>query len=341
MGKGKIIVTGGMGYIGSHTVVELIQSGFEAVIIDNLSNSVDSVLDGIETIVNRKVQFENTDLQNEADTTEIFEKHSDAVGIIHFAALKAVGESVRLPEKYYRNNLSSLLNVIVASQKIKSSNLIFSSSCTVYGQPDKLPVTESSPILPAESPYGATKQISEQIIRDICKTSSLSAISLRYFNPIGAHESAIIGELPIGVPDNLLPYITQTAIGIREKLSVFGGDYSTHDGTAMRDYIHVVDLSKAHVIACQRLLDGKNESNYEYFNLGTGMGSTVLEVIQSFERSTGEKVPYVIVDRRAGDIEKIYADCSKANHVLNWKAELSLDDMTASAWKWEKKLNIS
>ncbi|NNK90425.1 MAG: UDP-glucose 4-epimerase GalE, partial [Saprospiraceae bacterium] len=263
MSKGKIIVTGGMGYIGSHTVVELVQSGFEAVIVDDLSNSIATVLDGIESILGSKPDFENIDLQDKKATHEIFSKHNDAIGVIHFAALKAVGESVKHPGKYYRNNITSLLNVIDAMSLLEASNLIFSSSCTIYGQPDSLPVTESSPVLPPESPYGATKQMSEQIIRDICNTGSISAISLRYFNPIGAHESALIGELPIGVPNNLLPYVTQTAAGIREKLSVFGGDYDTHDGTAMRDYIHVVDLSKAHVIACERLLNRKNQDNYE------------------------------------------------------------------------------
>ena len=341
MNNGKIIVTGGMGYIGSHTVVELIQSGFETVIIDNLSNSEQSVLDGITSIVNNKVAFEKIDLQSEKDTDTIFMKHSDAIGVIHFAALKAVGESVQHPTNYYKNNLGSLLNVISASNNLKEKNLIFSSSCTVYGQPEMLPVTESSPFLPAESPYGATKQMSEQIIKDTCEAGKITAISLRYFNPLGAHHTAKIGELPIGVPNNLLPYITQTVAGIRERLSVFGSDYDTHDGTAMRDYIHVVDLSKAHVIACQRLLEKRNLDNYEFFNLGTGMGTTVLEVIESFERSTGKKVPYQIVDRRAGDIEKIYADCTKANNVLGWKAEKNIDDMTLSAWNWELKLKES
>ncbi len=333
---GKILVTGGAGYIGSHTVVELQQSGYEVIIVDNLSNSDASVIDRIEKISGIRPQFEVFDLCEKNLVDALF-KNNTIDGIIHFAASKAVGESVEKPLLYYRNNLQSLINLLEAMQIYKVANMVFSSSCTVYGQPEKLPVTEDAPVQMALSPYGNTKQISEEIIKDTVKAiPDIKAIALRYFNPVGAHESALIGELPIGVPLNLMPFITQTAIGLREKLMVFGSDYATPDGTCVRDYIHVVDLARAHVIAVERMLKNKNKKNYEYFNLGTGTGSTVLEVIKSFEKTSGQKLNYQIIDRRAGDVEKIYADTDFANAELGWKAEKGLDDMTASAWKWEK-----
>ena len=337
---GKIIVTGGMGYIGSHTVIELLENNFTPVIFDNLSNSSIDVLDGIEKISGVKVAFEKVDITDLKATQASFSRHSDAIGIIHFAALKAVGESVEKPFQYYKNNVSGLINVIESMTHCSITNFIFSSSCTVYGQPDQLPVTENSPILPAASPYGNTKQIGEEILKDITsnKTSEKAVIALRYFNPIGAHATGLIGELPLGVPNNLLPYITQTAIGLREELKVFGNDYNTKDGTAIRDYIHVVDLAQAHVVAVKRLIENKNKASFEAFNIGTGNGSTVLEVIQSFEKSTGVKVNYKLTDRRAGDIESIYADTSFAKNELGWSTQLSLDDMTKSAWKWEQNI---
>ena len=335
----KILVTGGLGFIGSHTVVELQNEGYDVVIIDDLSNSSLEVLDGIIAITNIKPQFEKLDLKVKADVKSFFEKHNDIVGVIHFAASKAVGESVNKPLMYYENNISTLVYVLQELTKLNKQNFIFSSSCTVYGQADELPITEKAPVKPAESPYGNTKQIGEEIIQDTCKVNEkLNSIALRYFNPIGAHPSTEIGELPIGVPQNLVPFITQTAMGMREQLSVFGGDYPTPDGTCVRDYIHVVDLAKAHVVALKRLLENKNTSNYEYFNLGTGKGSSVLEAIQSFEKVSGEKLKYQIVDRREGDITAAYADTSKANNVLGWKTELSLDDAMSSAWKWEQKI---
>ena len=335
----KILVTGGLGFIGSHTVVELQNEGFEVVIIDDLSNSSIEVLDGISTITNIKPQFEKIDLKVKTDVKDFFNRHKDIAGVIHFAASKAVGESVNEPLKYYENNITALIYMLQELSGLDKKNFIFSSSCTVYGQADELPITESAPVKPAESPYGNTKQIGEEIIRDTCKVNEdLNAIALRYFNPIGAHPSAEIGELPIGVPQNLVPYITQTGIGMREQLSVFGGDYPTSDGTCVRDYIHVVDLAKAHVVALQRLLAGKNDSNFEFFNLGTGKGSTVLEAVQSFERVSGKVLNYKIVDRREGDITAAYAETSKANNVLGWKTELTLDDAMASAWKWEQKI---
>ena len=335
----KFLVTGGLGFIGSHTVVELQNEGFDVVIIDDLSNSSLEVLDGIIAITNIKPQFEKLDLKVKADVKNFFQKHSDLVGVIHFAASKAVGESVNNPVMYYENNINTLVYVLKELTKLNKQNFIFSSSCTVYGQADELPITENAPVKPAESPYGNTKQIGEEIIKDTCKVNEkLNSIALRYFNPIGAHPSTEIGELPIGVPQNLVPFITQTAMGMREQLSVFGGDYETPDGTCVRDYIHVVDLAKAHVVALKRLLENKNTSNYEYFNLGTGTGSSVLEAIQSFEKVSGEKLKYQIVDRREGDITAAYADTSKANNVLGWKTELSLDDAMSSAWKWEQKI---
>lgn len=336
----KILVTGGTGYIGSHTAVELINEGFEVVIIDNLSNSELSVLDGIENITGTRPVFEQFDLVDEAKVQDFFQRHNDISAMIHFAANKAVGESVAKPLMYYRNNLMSLINLLQAMPLFGIENMVFSSSCTVYGQPDTLPVDESAPVQKPESPYGNTKKISEEIIRDTIKAvESINAISLRYFNPIGAHESALIGELPRGVPNNLVPYITQTAAGLRQQLEVYGDDYNTPDGSAIRDYIHVVDLAKAHVIAVQRLLQNKNKERYEFFNLGTGNGFSVLEVIQSFEKVTRQKLNYKIVDRRPGDVEQIWADTTIANQVLGWKAEKSLDEMMASAWKWQLQLD--
>lgn len=335
----KILVTGGLGFIGSHTVVELQEQGFEVVVVDNLSNSSESVLKGIANITGKQPLFENIDLREKEKVTGLFKKHNDIEGVIHFAASKAVGESVANPLLYYENNVGVLVYILQELVKKDKTAFIFSSSCTVYGQADTLPITEDAPVKPAESPYGNTKQIDEEIIRDCCKvTPSLQAISLRYFNPIGAHESAEIGELPIGVPANLVPFITQTAIGIRQQLSVFGNDYDTPDGTCIRDYIHVVDLAKAHVVALQRLIKEKNKSNYEVFNVGTGKGSSVLEVIDSFERVSGQKLNYKIVARRPGDVTAAYADTTKANKVLGWKAVSTLDEAMLSAWKWEQKI---
>ncbi|MFK8375737.1 UDP-glucose 4-epimerase GalE [Capnocytophaga canimorsus] len=335
----KIVVTGGLGFIGSHTVVELQNSGFEVVIIDNLSNSSEDVLPRIVNITGKKPIFEKFDLRDKQVVIDFFQRHHDIAGMIHFAASKAVGESVEKPLLYYENNLTTLVYLLQELSKKEKAHFIFSSSCTVYGQADELPITENAPVKKAESPYGNTKQIGEEIIADTCKvTPHLQAISLRYFNPIGAHPSAEIGELPIGVPQNLVPFITQTGIGLREKLSVFGDDYPTPDGTCIRDYIHVVDLAKAHVVALQRLLESKNTENYEVFNVGTGTGSSVLEVINSFERVSGEKLNYQIVGRRAGDITAAYANTDKANNVLGWKSKSTLDEAMASAWKWEKKV---
>ncbi|TNJ42530.1 UDP-glucose 4-epimerase GalE [Tamlana fucoidanivorans] len=335
----KILVTGGLGFIGSHTVVELQNEGYEVVIIDDLSNSSIKVLDGIETITGKRPLFEQIDLKEKIDVENFFVRHADIKGVIHFAASKAVGESVKEPLLYYENNISTLVYILKELKKLPSAAFIFSSSCTVYGQADELPITENAPVKKAESPYGNTKQIGEEIIQDTCKVvPTLKAIALRYFNPIGAHESVEIGELPIGVPQNLVPFITQTAIGLREELSVFGDDYPTPDGTCIRDYIHVVDLAKAHVVALGRLLQNKNKANYETFNLGTGKGSSVLEVVQAFERVSGKKLNYKIVGRREGDIISAYADTNKANDELGWKTELSLDEAMLSAWKWEQKV---
>jgi len=334
----KILVTGGTGYIGSHTVVELQNKGYEVVIVDNLSNSNIKVLDAIEKISGIRPAFENFDLADTSKTEDFFKRNEDIKGIIHFAAFKAVGESVNHPLMYYRNNLYSLVNILQSMKDLNISNLVFSSSCTVYGQPEQLPVTEEAPIQKAESPYGNTKQISEEIIFDTTKASDIKSIALRYFNPIGAHESTEIGELPLGVPNNLMPFITQTAIGIREQLSVFGDDYETRDGTAIRDYIHVVDLAKAHVIAVERMINANMKKDFEYFNLGTGNGYSVLEVIKSFEKVSEQKLNYKIVDRRAGDITQVWADTNFANDELGWKAQKSLDEMTLSAWLWELKL---
>jgi UDP-glucose 4-epimerase len=338
--KSKILVTGGLGFIGSHTVVALQQQGFEVVIIDNLLNSSLDVLGGITKITQITPEFENIDLRNKEAVQGFFEKYDDISGVIHFAASKAVGESVENPLLYYENNLTTLIYLLQHLCKKNKANFIFSSSCTVYGQADSLPINENAPVKEAMSPYGNTKQIGEEIIRDTCKVNpKLSAIALRYFNPIGAHPSTEIGELPLGTPQNLIPFITQTAIGKREQLSVFGNDYPTSDGTCIRDYIHVMDLAKAHVVALERLINGDSEKNYDVFNLGTGKGNSVLEVIESFERATGKKLSYKIVDRREGDITSAYADTNKANSVLNWSAEHSLDEALESAWKWEKKVS--
>lgn len=335
----KILVTGGLGFIGSHTVVELQNEGFEVVIIDNLSNSSIDVLDGITRITGKKPIFEEMDLREKQKVQDFFKKHNDIEGVIHFAASKAVGESVEKPLLYYENNITTLVYILQELTKKKEASFIFSSSCTVYGQADKMPITEDAPVKPAESPYGNTKKMGEEIIKDTCKAKhQLKSIALRYFNPIGAHPSVEIGELPIGVPQNLMPFITQTGAGIRECLSVFGNDYPTEDGTCIRDYIHVVDLAKAHVVAMQRLIENKNKDNYEVFNIGTGKGSSVLEAINSFERVSNIKLNYKIVNRRAGDVTTAYADTTKANKELGWKAKSTLDEAMASAWKWQEKL---
>ncbi|MEG0851718.1 UDP-glucose 4-epimerase GalE [Flavobacterium plurextorum] len=334
----KVLVTGGLGFIGSHTVVELQNEGFEVVIIDNLSNSTEDVLKGITTITGKTPLFEKIDLREKSAVQDFFKKHNDVTGVIHFAASKAVGESVENPLLYYENNINTLVYLLQELQQKPEASFIFSSSCTVYGQAEKMPITEDAPVQTAMSPYGNTKQIGEEIISDTAKVTNINAILLRYFNPVGAHSTNEIGELPIGVPQNLVPFITQTGIGIRKELSVFGDDYPTPDGTAVRDYIHVVDLAKAHVIALQRLLNKKNLAKVETFNLGTGKGSSVLEVIQSFEKVSGKKLPYKIMPRREGDITEAYANTDKANNVLGWKAQLSLDEAMASAWKWEQKV---
>ena len=337
----KILVTGGLGYIGSHTVVELQNKDYEVVIIDNLSNSSISVLEGIAAITHKKPTFEHIDLRHKAEVDAFFQRHQNIEGVIHFAASKAVGESVENPLLYYENNISALINLLQQLQKQDYNNFIFSSSCTVYGEAETMPITEDAPIKPAASPYGNTKQIGEEVLKDVCSVSALKTIALRYFNPVGAHASAEIGELPIGVPQNLVPFITQTGIGLREQLSVFGSDYPTKDGTCIRDYIHVVDLAKAHVLALQRLVENKSESNFEVFNLGTGKGSSVLEVIAAFEEVSNAPLNYKIVGRRDGDVVSAYADTTKANAELGWKAELTLKDALESAWKWEQKFRRS
>ncbi|HQV34734.1 MAG: UDP-glucose 4-epimerase GalE [Flavobacterium sp.] len=334
----KVLVTGGLGFIGSHTVVELQNVGFEPIIIDNLSNSSIEVLDRITTITGKKPLFEQMDLRDKAAVQQFFKKYQDVSGVIHFAASKAVGESVENPLLYYENNINTLVYILQELQQKPEANFIFSSSCTVYGQAEKMPITEDASVQPAMSPYGNTKQIGEEIITDVTKVSSINAILLRYFNPIGAHPTAEIGELPIGIPQNLVPFITQTGIGLRKELSVYGDDYPTLDGTAIRDYIHVVDLAKAHVVALQRLIEKKNLSKIETFNLGTGTGSSVLEVIHAFEKVSGQKLPYKIVGRREGDITSAYANTDKANNVLGWKAQSTLEESLASAWKWEQKI---
>ncbi|WP_207429678.1 UDP-glucose 4-epimerase GalE [Pedobacter sp. SYSU D00535] len=331
----KILVTGGTGYIGSHTVVELQNAGYDVVIVDNLDNSSIQILDQITEITGKKPEFYELDLCDEAATVDLIAKNPDISGVIHFAAHKAVGESVQKPLKYYRNNFFSLINLLTAFAG-REVNFVFSSSCTVYGQPDKLPVTEEAPVKRAESPYGNTKQIAEEILVEVSgANSNYHVISLRYFNPVGAHESALIGELPIGVPQNLVPFITQSAIGKRGPITVFGDDYNTPDGSCVRDYIHVVDLAKAHIAALRRQEEAKMSGNFEIFNIGTGKGSSVLEVIKAFEESTGVKLDYKIGPRRAGDVEQVWGDVSKAENELGWKAELGLEDMMKSAWAWE------
>lgn len=337
--KQKILVAGGTGYIGSHTTVELQNAGYEVVIIDDLSNSNIEVLDGIEQITGVRPAFIQLDLKDKEGTRQALQAHPGIKGIILFAASKAVGESVQQPLKYYRNNIVTLLNLLELMPEFGIEGIVFSSSCTVYGQPDQLPVTEDAPTKPATSPYGNTKQINEEIVRDTIHAGApFKSILLRYFNPIGAHPSAEIGELPNGVPQNLIPYLTQTAIGIRKELSVFGNDYDTPDGSCIRDYINVVDLAKAHVIAMDRMLENKTEENVEVFNLGTGRGVTVLELINAFEKGTGVKVPHKIVGRREGDIEKVWANPDRANKVLGWTAKETLEDTLVSAWNWQKKL---
>ena len=337
--KGKILVTGGTGYIGSHTVVELQESGYEVVIVDNLSNSRADVVDYIGQITGTRPAFEQADCRDLDALDEIFARHGQIDAIIHFAASKAVGESVQKPLLYYRNNIVSLLNLLELMPRYGVKGIVFSSSCTVYGQPDVLPVTEAAPIKKAESPYGNTKQINEEIIQDTVRSGTpISAVLLRYFNPIGAHPSALIGELPNGVPMNLVPFITQTAIGIRPQLSVFGDDYGTPDGSCIRDYINVVDLAKAHVFAISRMLEGKQAEQVEAFNIGTGRGLSVLELIHAFEAATGVKLNYRIAPRRTGDIEQVWADPRKANDVLGWKATTGIEDTLRSAWNWQLKL---
>lgn len=334
-----ILVTGGTGYIGSHTTVELMESGMDVVIIDNLENSKKEVIDGIREITGKAPHFEEVDLRNRAATFAVFEKYPEIEAIIHFAAYKAVGESVEKPLAYYENNLLSLVNLLEAMKKFDLANIVFSSSCTVYGQPEEMPVTENAPIQVATSPYGNTKQICEEILRDeVASGSTTRVIALRYFNPVGAHISAKIGELPLGVPANLVPFITQTAIGLREQLNVFGDDYDTPDGSAIRDYINVVDLARAHVVAIRRLIENKQKKPLEVFNLGTGTGLSVLEVIKAFESATNEKVNYKIVARREGDIEKVWADTRFANEELGWSAEIGIEETLRSAWKWEQTI---
>ena len=337
--KERILVTGGTGYIGSHTVVELQNSGYDVVIVDNLSNSNADVVDNIEAVSGIRPAFEKVDCLDYKALEAVFAKYDGIKGIIHFAASKAVGESVQKPLLYYRNNLVSLINVLELMPAYGVEGIIFSSSCTVYGQPDHLPVTEQAPIKKAESPYGNTKQVNEEIIRDtVASGSPISAILLRYFNPIGAHPSALLGELPNGVPQNLVPYITQTAIGIRPQLSVFGDDYNTPDGSCIRDFINIVDLARAHVVAMGRILGKKQKEKVEVFNIGTGRGLSVLELIHAFEKATGVKLNYKIVGRRAGDIEQVWADPQYANNELGWKAETPIEDTLESAWKWQLKL---
>jgi len=334
----KVLVTGGLGFIGSHTVVELLEQDFEVIIADNLSNSSLDVLQGIENITKKRPVFEQIDLAEKEKVENLFQKHSGIESVIHFAASKNVGESVENPLFYYQNNINSLINVLREIQRKTSPLFIFSSSCTVYGQVQKMPLTEENTTQPAISPYGNTKKIGEEIIRDIAKVSNINTILLRYFNPIGAHSSIEIGESPLGIPQNLIPFITQTAVGIRKELYVFGNTYPTPDGTCIRDYIHVVDLAKAHVKALERLKRKKNSEKIEIFNLGTGKGSSVLEVIQTFERVSNQKLSYKIVEKRKGDVTQAYADTTKANNILEWKAKLSLEEALLSAWKWELKL---
>ncbi len=335
----KILVTGGLGFIGSHTVVELQNEGFEVVIIDNLSNTSIGVLDKITEITGKKPDFYQIDLRVKEDVKNFFDT-TKIDGVIHFAAFKAVGESMQKPLDYYENNIGALVYLLKEMRDRKLDHFIFSSSCTVYGQADELPITENAPVKIAESVYGNTKQIGEEILKDTCKAHNLNSIALRYFNPIGAHSSIKIGELPLGIPQNLIPYVTQTAAGIREELSVFGDDYNTHDGTAIRDYIHVVDLAKAHIAALKRLLDKTNKENFEFFNIGTGKGSSVLDVIKTFEKITKKPLNYKIVGRREGDITAAFADTTIANKELKWKTEKSLEEALEAAWKWQQQNGV-
>jgi len=331
----RILVTGGTGYIGSHTVVELQKEGYEVLILDNLSNSDEKVLENIEKISGVKPIFSKTDLSNRAETELYFKQNKNIDAVIHFAAFKAVGESVQKPLMYYNNNVTGMINLLDEMLKNEIGNIVYSSSCTVYGEADKLPVDENSPIKKAESPYGFTKQIGEQILTDISKISKIQSVILRYFNPTGAHDSSLIGELPIGIPNNLVPYITQTAIGEREILTINGNDYDTPDGTNIRDYIHVVDLAKAHLSALDRVLNKKNETNYEIYNLGTGKGNSVMEVIKAFEEVAEMKLNYRVGPRREGDVVSIYSDTKKANEMLGWKAERDLKNMMLTSWNWQ------
>ena len=334
----KILVTGGTGYIGSHTVIELIKLGYEVLVIDNLSNSKAEVIDIIESITAVRPHFEKIEMCDKAALASYFSKHSDIAAVIHFAGMLQVAESVENPLKYYHNNMFSTINLLECMVAYKIKNIVFSSSCTVYGNPKQLPVTETAPVQKAMSPYGNTKQMGEEILENVAKANDLNVITLRYFNPIGAHESAKIGEIQHGVPHHLIPYITETAAGIRKQLNVFGGDYQTHDGTCVRDYIHVVDLAKAHIAAISRLLTEKNEAKLEVFNIGTGLGYSVLDIISAFEKATSIKINYQIVDRRPGDVEAVYADTTLAEQKLNWKTVLSIEDMMRSAWNWEQAL---
>ncbi len=338
--KQKILVTGGAGFIGSHTVVELANAGFEPIIIDTFENSSPSVLDGLENILGFKPAVFRADCATKSELATVFDAHPDMVGVIHFAAYKAVGESVQHPLKYYHNNLISTINLLETMQERRIPYLAFSSSCTVYGQPAILPVTEAAPVVPAESPYGNTKQICEEMIRDAVKSGvEIKALSLRYFNPIGAHPSAEIGELPIGVPGNLVPYVGQVAAGIRESVAIFGNDYNTPDGTCIRDYIHVVDLAKAHVKAIEVLKKQTEKSWFDFVNLGTGTGNSVLEVVNTFEKVTGEKLNWKFAPRRPGDVEQVWADTTKASEMLGWKTELSLEQALIDTWRWQQKLS--
>jgi len=334
----KVLVTGGTGYIGSHTAIELINQGYRPLLIDNLSNSKVERLDQIEKITGTRPEFVQVEMCDQAEMRALFQAHTDIEAVIHFAAVLQVGESVENPLFYYRNNLVSTLNLLDCMKEFKVKPIVFSSSCTVYGNPDSLPVTEFAPIKEAVSPYGNTKKMCEDILRDSSKATAIEVISLRYFNPIGNHASAEIGEEPHGIPTHLVPYLTQTARGIRPHLNIFGGDYATHDGTCVRDYLHVVDLAKAHIAAIGRQLAGKQEKNYEVYNIGTGIGYSVLDMVSAFEKATGKAVPYEIAPRRAGDVEAVYADISAATEKLGWKAELGLEDMFRSAWDWELKL---
>lgn len=337
----KILVTGGTGYIGSHTVVELINAGYHVIIIDNLSNSKEFFIERIEMITGTRPAFEKTDLRDREAVAAFFEKTRDIDAVIHFAAFKAVGESVKDPLLYYDNNISGMANLLKSMVVNKVDKIVYSSSCTVYGEADRLPVDENSPIKKAESPYGFTKQVGEQLLFDMATSKEMKSVILRYFNPTGAHDSSLIGELPIGIPNNLVPYITQTAIGEREMLTVNGNDYDTNDGTNIRDYIHVVDLAKAHVVALNRILSGKTENDAEVFNLGTGHGNSVMEVIKAFEQVAGVKLNYRIGPRREGDVVSIYSDTTKANNLLGWKAERDLADMMLTSWNWQKAISNS